>query len=324
MEVFGAGLEHLTVADRATISNMSPEFGCTDTHWPIDDQTLAYMARTSRPADHIDMVKKYAKENLLWREASSDIEYHDVLHLDLGTVEPTISGPKRPQDKILLREAKSKVKSILEDTYSRKYVPVEEREGSTELNGKVRSIPMKKGDIKFDLSDGSVVIAAITSCTNTSNPSVMIGAGLVAKKAVELGLNIKPWVKTSLAPGSRVVTDYLEKSQLLPYLEALKFHVVGYGCTTCIGNSGDMMTDVQQAVIENDLVVASALSGNRNFEARIHPNIKMNFLASPMLVVAYAIAGRIDFDMNNDPLGTDPNGQPVYLKDIWPFTDGNQ
>ncbi len=309
VEVFGPGLDMLTVADRATISNMSPEFGCTDTHWPIDDQTLAYMQKTNRPADHIDMVEKYAKENLLWRDASAEIEYNDVLKLDLSSVEPTISGPKRPQDKILLREAKSKVTNLLEDSYSRKYIPVEKREGSTKLNGEVRSIPMKKGDIQFNLSDGAVVIAAITSCTNTSNPSVMIGAGLVAKKAVEMGLNIKPWVKTSLAPGSRVVTDYLEKSQLLPYLEALRFHVVGYGCTTCIGNSGDMMADVQQAVIENDLVVCSALSGNRNFEARIHPNIKMNFLASPMLVVAYAIAGRMDFDMNNEPLGTNPNGE---------------
>ena len=319
VEVFGDGLDNLTVADRATISNMSPEFGCTDTHWPIDEQTLAYMQKTNRSSKHIDMVEAYAKANLLWRNPKDEIAYTDVLELDLATVEPTISGPKRPQDKILLREAKESVKGLLGKTYSREYVEVDDRDTTVAtVSGKIKSVPMKKGDIRFDLSDGAVVIAAITSCTNTSNPSVMIGAGMVAKKAVELGLNIKPWVKTSLAPGSRVVTEYLQKSELLPYLEALKFHVVGYGCTTCIGNSGDMMEDVQQAVIENDMVVCSALSGNRNFEARIHPNIKMNFLASPMLVVAYAIAGRMDFDMNNDPLGQDPNGNDIFLKDIWP------
>ncbi len=320
VEVVGEGLDNLTVADRATISNMSPEFGCTDTHWPIDEQTLAYMRKTARSEDHIDRVEAYAKANLLWRNPADKIEYTDLLKLDLSTVEPTISGPKRPQDKILLREAKESVKGLLSKTYTREYVPVEDRDTlvETAVEGKIKSVPMKKGDIKFNLSDGAVVIAAITSCTNTSNPSVMIGAGLVAKNAVEMGLNIKPWVKTSLAPGSRVVTEYLEKSNLLPYLEALKFHVVGYGCTTCIGNSGDMMADVQKAVIENDMVVCSALSGNRNFEARIHPNIKMNFLASPMLVVAYALAGRMDFDMDKEPLGQDPNGDDVYLKDIWP------
>ncbi|MEM9327610.1 MAG: aconitate hydratase AcnA, partial [Bacteroidota bacterium] len=320
VEVVGDGLDNLTVADRATISNMSPEFGCTDTHWPIDNQTLAYMRKTARSEAHIDTVEAYAKANLLWRNPQDKIEYTDVLRLDLGTVEPTISGPKRPQDKILLREAKETVKGLLSKTYTREYVPVDDRDTLIEaaVEGKIKSVPMKKGDLKFNLSDGAVVIAAITSCTNTSNPSVMIGAGMVAKKAVELGLDVKPWVKTSLAPGSRVVTEYLEKSNLLPYLEALKFHVVGYGCTTCIGNSGDMMDDVQKAVIENDMVVCSALSGNRNFEARIHPNIKMNFLASPMLVVAYALAGRMDFDMNNEPLGQTPNGTDVYLKDLWP------
>ena len=320
VEVVGDGLDNLTVADRATISNMSPEFGCTDTHWPIDAQTLAYMRKTARPDSHIDMVEAYAKANLLWRNPEDKIEYTDMLKLDLSTVEPTISGPKRPQDKILLREAKESVKGLLSKTYTREYVPVEDRDTlvETAVEGKIKAVPMKKGDLKFNLSDGAVVIAAITSCTNTSNPSVMIGAGMVAKKAVELGLDVKPWVKTSLAPGSRVVTEYLEKSNLLPYLEALKFHVVGYGCTTCIGNSGDMMPDVQKAVIENDMVVCSALSGNRNFEARIHPNIKMNFLASPMLVVAYALAGRMDFDMNNEPLGHDPNGHAIFLKDLWP------
>ncbi|MEQ8473064.1 MAG: aconitate hydratase AcnA [Marinoscillum sp.] len=329
VEIYGPGLEHLTVPDRATISNMSPEFGCTDTHWPIDDQTLAYMLKTNRSKEHVEMVKAYAQENMLWRNPKDQIEYTDEIELDLSTVEPTISGPKRPQDKILLKDAKHTIINLLKDTHSRTYVPVQERtgvwanEGGTiaepiSVDGEIKSIPMKKGDLSYNLSDGAVVIAAITSCTNTSNPSVMIGAGLVAKKAVEMGLNVKPWVKTSLAPGSRVVTDYLSKSQLLPYLEALKFHTVGYGCTTCIGNSGDMMPDVQKAVLENDLVVCSALSGNRNFEARIHPNIKMNFLASPMLVVAYALAGRMDFDMNKEPLGTDSNGVDIYLRDIWP------
>ncbi len=318
VEVFGDGLDHLTVADRATISNMSPEFGCTDTHWPIDEQTLAYMRKTNRSAEHVDMVEAYAKANMLWRDPESEIEYTDVVSLDLATVEPTISGPKRPQDKILLKDAKETIKSLLKDTYNRDYIAIDDRDGNSGTDTQIKSIPMKKTDLSYNLSDASVVIAAITSCTNTSNPSVMIGAGLVARKAVEKGLNIKPWVKTSLAPGSRVVTEYLEKSGLLPYLEALRFHVVGYGCTTCIGNSGDMMPEIQKAVIENDLVVSSVLSGNRNFEARIHPNIKMNFLASPMLVVAYAIAGRTDFDMNNEPLGLDPNGTAIYLKDIWP------
>ncbi|MEL6393326.1 MAG: aconitate hydratase AcnA, partial [Bacteroidota bacterium] len=302
VEVFGPGLANLAVTDRATISNMSPEFGCTDTHWPIDDRTLDYMRNTNRPAPHINMVATYAKENMLWRNDSEVIEYTDVIELDLSTVEPTISGPKRPQDKIVLREAKQQVNKLLDDFGSqRKSIEVSTKE---------------YGD--FTLNEASVVIAAITSCTNTSNPSVMIGAGLVAKKALEKGLQVKPWVKTSLAPGSRVVTEYLEKSKLLHELEALKFYVVGYGCTTCIGNSGDMIAEVQQAVISNDLTVCSALSGNRNFEARIHPNIKMNFLASPMLVVAYALAGTMDFDMNNDSLGNDKEGNPVFLKDIWP------
>lgn len=302
VEVFGPGLANLAVTDRATISNMSPEFGCTDTHWPIDSQTLDYMRKTSRPEDHIDMVEAYAKANLLWRDDHAEIEYTDVIELDLGTVEPTISGPKRPQDKILLREAKPQMDKLLD-----------------EFDSKRQSIDVSTKDYgDFTLNEASVVVAAITSCTNTSNPSVMIGAGLVAKKANEKGLQIKPWVKSSLAPGSRVVTEYLDKSDLSKELDALKFHTVGYGCTTCIGNSGDMIPEVQQAVIENNMVVCSALSGNRNFEARIHPNIKMNFLASPMLVVAYALAGTMDFDMNNDPLGTDQAGNPVYLKDIWP------
>ena len=302
VEVFGPGLANLAVTNRATISNMSPEFGCTDTHWPIDSRTLDYMRKTNRPAAHIDMVEAYAKENMLWRDDNAEIEYTDVIELDLGIVEPTISGPKRPQDKILLREAKPQISKLL-DEYKLK-------RQSIKLSTK------DHGD--FTLNEADVVIAAITSCTNTSNPSVMLGAGLVAKKARKKGLQVKPWVKTSLAPGSRVVTEYLKKSELLQELEALKFYVVGYGCTTCIGNSGDMIPEVQKAVIDNDMVVCSALSGNRNFEARIHANIKMNFLASPMLVVAYAISGTMDFDMNNDSLGNDQNGNPVYLRDIWP------
>lgn len=326
VEVFGPALANLTVADRSTISNMSPEFGCTDTHWPVDEQTLSYLRKTNRPEAHVAAVEAYAKENLLWRADEEKIEYTNVVTLDLGSIEPTISGPKRPQDKILLRNAKETVVNLLKDSYARDYVSVEDRGWANDpaevavapQETKIKSVPIKVGDIEYNLTDGAVVIASITSCTNTSNPSVMLGAGLVAKRAVELGLNVKPWVKTSLAPGSRVVTKYLNNANLTPYLEALKFHTVGYGCTTCIGNSGDMIQSVQNAVLENDLVVCSALSGNRNFEARIHPNIKMNFLASPMLVVAYAIAGRMDFDMNNDPLGHDPNGKPVYLRDIWP------
>ncbi len=302
VEVFGPGLANLAVTDRATISNMSPEFGCTDTHWPIDSQTLDYMRKTSRTEEHIDMVEAYAKANMLWRDDEAQIDYTDVIELDLGTVEPTISGPKRPQDKILLRDAKGQIDKLLND-----------------FGSKRQSIEVKTKDYgDFTLDEASVVIAAITSCTNTSNPSVMIGAGLVAKKANARGLKTKPWVKSSLAPGSRVVTEYLDKSDLSKELDMLKFHTVGYGCTTCIGNSGDMIDEVQKAVIDNNMVVCSALSGNRNFEARIHPNIKMNFLASPMLVVAYALAGTMDFDMNNDSLGNDQDGNPVYLKDIWP------
>ncbi|NQZ75566.1 MAG: aconitate hydratase AcnA, partial [Ekhidna sp.] len=331
VEVFGPGLENLAVTDRATISNMSPEFGCTDTHWPIDQRTLDYMKNTSRPDDHIDMVEAYAKANMLWRDDEAEIAYTDVIELDLGTVEPTISGPKRPQDKILLREAKSTMVELLKQQ-GREYIAISDRvsDWANEGGQPAATVSNKDGirsvDVDIDgqahcLSDASVVVAAITSCTNTSNPSVMIGAGLVAKKAVELGLEVKPWVKTSLAPGSRVVTEYLEKSNLLPFLEDLKFYTVGYGCTTCIGNSGDMIPSVQKAVIENDLIVSSVLSGNRNFEARIHPNIKMNFLASPMLVVAYALAGHTDFDMNNEPLGQTKNGKDVYLRDIWPSSE---
>lgn len=349
VEVFGDGLANLTVPDRATISNMSPEFGCTVTFFPIDDRTLDYMRLTARDEDHVRTVEMYTKNNMMWRENEEMITYSNQLELDLGDVVPAISGPKRPQDKIVLTDVKDSFIKIMKDTYARDYVEVDERERWLDEGGQpaesitqddpnlripsdadvavetqpqtvdgLKTVEVKTGDTEFLLSDGSIVMAAITSCTNTSNPSVMLGAGLVAKKAVEKGLNVKPWVKTSLAPGSKVVTTYYEKSELLPYLEALGFHVVGYGCTTCIGNSGDLPPHIAKAVEENDMIVSSVLSGNRNFEARIHPSIKMNFLASPMLVVAYALAGRVDIDMINEPLGFDPNFEPVYLKDLWP------
>lgn len=345
VEVFGPGLDKLTIPDRATISNMSPEFGCTVTYFPIDDQTLSYMEKTNRSQEQIDLVEKYAKSNMMWREEEDKINYSTVLELDLSTVEPTVSGPKRPQDKILVREFEDKFKGLLKEEHGRQYIDVYERpvsrwysEGGSqpvqqsenvdedvaieegESNG-LKTVKIKTHNDEFSLSDGSIVIAAITSCTNTSNPSVMLGAGLVAQKAIERGVDVKPWVKTSLAPGSKVVTDYLEAAGLLDDLEALKFHVVGYGCTSCIGNSGPLPPHIAKAVKENDLVVSSVLSGNRNFEARVHPDVKMNFLMSPMLVVAYAIAGRVDIDLNNDPLSYDVNGEPVYLKDLWPTQD---
>lgn len=321
VEVFGPGVANLSVTDRSTISNMSPEFGCTVTYFPIDDQTLDYMRKTARPAAVIELTEKYAKENMFWRENEESIEYSDVISMDLSTVVPAISGPKRPEGRIKLTEVKQTIVKTM-DGFKRKYVEFETRKKnatnpSLEFE-EMKSVMVNAGGEEFMLSDASVVLAAITSCTNTSNPSVMLGAGLVAKKAVEKGLNVRPWVKTSLAPGSKVVTAYLENAGLLHYLEALRFHVVGYGCTTCIGNSGDLSEPITRAIVENDLAVGAVLSGNRNFEARIHPNIKMNFLASPMLVVAYAIAGRVDIDWYAEPIGFDPNLNPVYLKDIWP------
>jgi aconitate hydratase len=311
VEVFGPGLNNLTVPDRATISNMSPEFGCTITYFPIDEQTIKYLKATGRDEELIKIVEKYSKENLLWRENEEKIIYTDIIELDLSKVEPSIAGPKRPHDRIPLKSIKEFFKFDESDNFSNEG-------GSVSIITKRKSAKIKYGAIEFDLKDGYVVIAAITSCTNTSNPSVMIGAGLLAKKAVEFGLTRKPWVKTSLAPGSRVVTKYLEKSGLLPYLEALGFHVVGYGCTTCIGNSGSLPPAIANAIIENNLNVASVLSGNRNFEARIHPLVKMNFLMSPILVVAYSIIGRIDIDILNEPIEYDNLGNPIYLKDIWP------
>jgi len=302
VEFFGPGLDHLTLPDRATIANMSPEYGATMGFFPVDHETLNYLRGTGRDPGLIDRVERYCKEQGLFRTADSpDPEYSDLLELDMSTVEPSLAGPRRPQDRVPLGQVKASFQKTLREHFG--------RNGEAELPG-----PSENGR----LSDGAVAIAAITSCTNTSNPSVMVGAGLLAKKAVERGLRVKPYVKTSMAPGSRVVTDYLEAAGLLPYFEALRFHVVGYGCTTCIGNSGQLPASAAQQVEEGDLVVAAVLSGNRNFEGRINPLVKANYLASPPLVIAYAIAGRMDIDLTTEPLGYDPNGQPVYLRDIWP------
>lgn len=333
VEVFGDGLKSLSVPDRATIGNMSPEFGCTISYFPIDEKTIQYLGKTNRPAELMDLVELYARENMLWRENEHLIEFTEVVELDLGSVVPTISGPSRPQDKILLKNSKEAITEILEKSYFRKYIQHTDRplnrwagEGGNVQPSQValaehsdmRTVSIDQNGEDFRLSDGDVVIAAITSCTNTSNPDVMIGAGLLAKKALDRGLMTKPWVKTSLAPGSKVVTDYLEESGLLQELEALRFNVVGYGCTSCIGNSGPLSPPIAEAITEHDLIVAATLSSNRNFEARIHPQVKMNFLMSPPLVVAHAIAGRMDIDMNNEPLGFDQAGKPVYLAEIWP------
>ncbi|PYU05441.1 MAG: aconitate hydratase AcnA [Acidobacteria bacterium] len=300
VEFYGSGLSSLSVPDRATIANMAPEYGATMGFFPVDAETLAYLRFTARPTEQIALVEAYSKEQGLFRtDATPDPAFSDTLDLDLSTVEPTVAGPKRPQDRVPLRQAKASFQKAIE--------------GAPNKHVDVRN----NGD-HFDLSNGSVVIAAITSCTNTSNPSLMLGAGLLAKKAVERGLQTKPWVKTSLAPGSKVVTDYLEKAGLTPYLDKLKFHLVGYGCTTCIGNSGPLPEPIGAAIKENNLVAVAVLSGNRNFEGRIHPLVRANYLASPPLVVAYALAGRMDIDLTSEPLGADPGGKPVYLRDVWP------
>jgi aconitate hydratase len=310
VEFYGDGLDYLPLADRATLGNMAPEFGSTCGIFPIDTETLRYLALSGRPKAQIDLVEAYARAQGMWREpGQADARYSDILELDLSTVEPSLAGPKRPQDRIPLRQAST--------TYNKLSKPVlEERSGSArparahaEVNGQ-----------KFPVSDGDVLIAAITSCTNTSNPAVMVGAGLLARNARARGLTSQPWVKTSLAPGSKVVTDYLVKCDLLDDLEALGFNIVGYGCTTCIGNSGPLREEIAAAVKSKDLLGCSVLSGNRNFEGRIHPLVQMNFLASPPLVVAYALAGNMAVDLYNDPLGHDQDGQPVYMRDIWPST----
>ena len=299
VEFYGEGLKNLTLADRATIANMAPEYGATCGFFPVDDETLKYLEFSGRDKETVKIVEAYAKEQGLW--ASDQLEFTDKISLDMSTIVPTISGPKRPQDKVLLTDASTSFKKVYEEA----------------TNSNEKKIA-KVDNADYEIKDGSILIAAITSCTNTSNPNVLIGAGLLAKKAVEKGLNVKPWVKTSLAPGSQVVTDYLEKAGLNSYLDQLGFNLVGYGCTTCIGNSGPLADNIVSAIQKENLYAVSVLSGNRNFEGRISPHIKANYLASPPLVVAYALAGDMDFDLYKDSFGKDKDGNDVYLKDIWP------
>ncbi|ETA70042.1 aconitate hydratase AcnA [Candidatus Pelagibacter ubique] len=299
VEFYGEGLKNLTLADRATIANMAPEYGATCGFFPIDEETLKYLKFSGRDQQNVDIVENYAKEQGLW--ASNEIEFTDIISLDMSTVVPTISGPKRPQDKVLLTDAPGSFQKVLQE--------------ATNKNEKSIS---KVTNTDYEIKDGSILIAAITSCTNTSNPNVLIGAGLLAKKAIEKGLQVKPWVKTSLAPGSQVVTDYLAKAGLNTYLDQLGFNLVGYGCTTCIGNSGPLPENIVEAIQKENIYAVSVLSGNRNFEGRISPHIKANYLASPPLVVAYAIAGHMEVDLYKDPLGKDKEGKDVFLKDIWP------
>lgn len=311
VEFFGPGLASMSLADRATIANMAPEYGATCGFFPVDEETMKYLKLSGRDEQTRQLVEAYAKATGLWRSEKDESEYafHDVLHLDLSSVQASLAGPKRPQDRVLLSHTKENFEQQLVSGFQ---VP------SQKTSKKHFSVPVEGAS--YDLGHGDVVIAAITSCTNTSNPSVMIGAGLIAKKAVEKGLQVKPWVKTSLAPGSQVVTDYLQKAGLQKYLDQLGFNLVGYGCTTCIGNSGPLPTAIANAVDQGSLVVASVLSGNRNFEGRINPHVKANYLASPMLVVAYALAGSMEIDLSKEALGEDSHSRPVYLKDIWPTT----
>jgi aconitate hydratase len=300
VEFYGSGLSSLSVPDRATIANMAPEYGATMGFFPVDEETLSYLRFTARTHEQVALVEAYCKEQSLFRtDAMPDPQFSDTLGLDLGSVEPTVAGPKRPQDRVALKNAKSSFTKVVE-------------------GAPAKQVSVKNNGDAFPLSSGAVVIAAITSCTNTSNPSLMLGAGLLAKKAVERGLHVKPWVKTSLAPGSKVVTDYLQSSGLINYLEKLNFHLVGYGCTTCIGNSGPLPEAIGAAIQENNMIAVAVLSGNRNFEGRVHPLVRANYLASPPLVVAYALAGRMDMDLTTEALGTDSAGKPVYLREIWP------
>ena len=346
VEYFGHGLDSLPIADRATIGNMSPEYGATCGFFPVDAETLRYLRLTGRPQERIELVEAYCKENALWHDPDNPPTYSQIVDLDLSTVEPSLAGPRRPQDRVPLREAKQAFLDSLSsfgvdygnahDEAVAESFPASDPVASVSPGhepGEIAadaavspialletqpSVEVALEDETFELEHGSVVIAAITSCTNTSNPAVMVGAGLLAKNAVERGLERKPWVKSSLAPGSKVVTQYYEKAGLTPYLEQLGFYTVGYGCTTCIGNSGPLPEAISSAITEGDLVVCAVLSGNRNFEARIHPEVKANYLASPPLVVAYALAGRMDLDLVNQPLGTGKGGEDVYLADIWP------
>jgi aconitate hydratase len=346
VEFYGEGVGAVPLANRATIGNMSPEFGSTAAIFPIDQETVRYLRLTGRSDDHIALVEAYAKEQGLWHDPAREPVYSETLELDLGTVVPSIAGPKRPQDRIALTDAKPAFRQAIRDytddpdsagvdEAGKESVPASDSpapgSGDDEAapvvfsaaeggNGRPsKPVPVSSTDRgEFVLDHGAVVIASITSCTNTSNPSVMVGAALLAKNAVEKGLTAKPWVKTSMAPGSKVVTEYYEKAGLWPYLEKLGYHLVGYGCTTCIGNSGPLSEEISAVVNDNDLTVVSVLSGNRNFEGRINPDVKMNYLASPPLVIAYALAGTMDFDFAEQPLGTGSDGEPVYLQDIWP------
>ncbi|MCC6168472.1 MAG: aconitate hydratase AcnA [Caldilineaceae bacterium] len=312
VEFHGPGLSKLSLPDRATIANMAPEYGATIGYFPVDSETLRYLIGTGRSEELVDLVERYSKEQGLFHsEDSPEAVFSDTLELDMSTVVPSLAGPKRPQDRIELRQMKSTWNKALS-------APVGPQGFGLKPDQIDTRVTVEHAERNFELTHGAVVIAAITSCTNTSNPSVMIGAGLLAKKAVERGLDVKPWVKTSMAPGSKVVTKYMEASGLTPYLEALNFHTVGYGCTTCIGNSGPLPEHISKAIKQGDLVATAVLSGNRNFEGRISPDARANFLASPPLVVAYAIAGTVDIDLEKEPLGYDPNDEPVYLRDIWP------
>jgi aconitate hydratase len=346
VEFYGPGVAGLALTDRATIANMAPEYGATMGFFPVDAETIRYLKFTNRPAKTVALAEAYCKKQGLFRTVDSpDPVFTDTLTLNLKNVEPSLAGPRRPQDRVPLRDSKKIFRESLKGFLEKECADVDPKviakwlsEGGdggmtapaaaasrnssssspSPLGALAKTHPVADGRVTYDLPQGAVVIASITSCTNTSNPSVMLGAGLLAKKAVERGLSVKPWVKTSLAPGSKVVTDYLKDAGLMPYLEAVGFHLVGYGCTTCIGNSGPLPAAVSEAVRAGDLVVAGVLSGNRNFEGRINPQVKMNYLASPPLVVAYALAGEMDRDLTTEPLGTDRSGAPVYLKDIWP------
>ncbi|MBW0147819.1 aconitate hydratase AcnA [Marinobacter arenosus] len=326
VEFYGDGLKDMPVADRATIANMAPEYGATCGFFPVDEQTIKYMRLTGREDDQLELVEAYAKAQGLWREPGHEPIYTDTLELDMGEVEASLAGPKRPQDRVALRNMKASFELLMETAEG----PADSRESNLESEGGQTAVGVEDSyehhasqDVEmngesFRLHPGAVVIAAITSCTNTSNPSVMMAAGLIAQKAVQKGLKTKPWVKTSLAPGSKVVTDYLRVGGFQDDLDELGFNLVGYGCTTCIGNSGPLPDAVEKAINDGDLTVASVLSGNRNFEGRVHPQVKTNWLASPPLVVAYALAGNVRLDLENDPLGADKDGNPVYLKDLWP------
>ena len=309
VEYFGDGLANLPLADRATIANMAPEYGSTCGIFPIDEETLRYLELSGRSKQQIALVEAYAKAQGMWRyKGAPQADYTDVLELDMSTVEPSLAGPKRPQDRVPLRS--------LKQVYGKAHAQMAEERAKK--NPAAKGVGKVTGKDSFEVKDGAVLIAAITSCTNTSNPSVMLGAALLARNAAAKGLKAKPWVKTSLSPGSKVVTDYLTKAKLLDDYAKVGFHVTGYGCMTCIGNSGPLKPEISAAVKAGDVIATSVLSGNRNFEGRVHPEVKMNFLASPPLVVAYALAGTTDIDLNNEPLGTGRDGKAVFLKDIWP------